>query len=152
VLECFWVMERSGSFFCRMPAAWLTFGLALFGCYPSEECGLCREPGIAIVDVSPGLSSPVVSVVVTPPCSTGDGHIDGSFTMYSSIYDGGAAWLTIHVSGSDPVTCNVYATLADGTELEAAVSFERVTGCCAGIVHSGESVLRPRTTPDAEAD
>jgi hypothetical protein len=52
--------------------------------------------------------------------------------------------LTVHVSGSDPVTCQVYATLADGTELEASVSFEREMGCCTGIAQSNWSnVFQP---------
>ena len=141
---------------CWVSALGLAFELVLIGCTtsPSDSCD-CPAPGIATVDVPPGLSSPLVSVVVTPPCSTGDGHTDGSFTMYGGGYDGGTRWLTIHVSGSDAVTCKVYATLADGTELEASVSFEREMGCCTGIAQSGGShVLQPLNPParDAGAD
>jgi len=138
-------MERRGSIISWLSGLGLALEFVLLGCTtsPSDSCD-CPAPGIATVELPSGLSSPLVSVVVTPPCSTGDAYTDASFTVYGGGYDGGTRWLTVHVSGSDPVTCQVYATLADGTELEASVSFEREMGCCTGIAQSNWSnVFQP---------
>jgi hypothetical protein len=123
----------------------LLLGIVLGGCSfsnPSDSCN-CPRSGFASLYLPLGLSSPVVAVVVTPPCTTGDGRIDGSFTMYGG-YDGGTTQLTINVEGSDPVTCEVYATLEDGTELEAVVTFERRENCCGGIAPIGSNVMQLR--------
>ena len=144
------VMERKSFSIGWLSALGFVFGLVLGGCRNAEDSCNCPAPGVATVEVPPGLSSPLVSVVVTPPCTTSDGHTDGGFTMYGG-HDGGTGWLTIHVSGSDAVTCNVYATLADGTQLQTSVRFERRTGCCTGMVQGGYDVLQLVGPPAGDA-
>ncbi len=96
--------------------------LASGGCLGAGAQCSCPVAGALIPQ--PKVSSPVVGLVADPPCSV----------VFEPDGDGGVQVLVV-VTGtvlSSTGSCQIRETLADGTVLTAALSFERgpATDCC----------------------
>jgi hypothetical protein len=89
--------------------------------------GACAEAG-AIIDIR-ALTAPIVSAGADPPCSVNQDLLE----------DGGpGAEVDVGVTGTSPGSCQIHATLADGSTWVATLSwaFGDNGPCCTNVTYN----------------
>ena len=116
--------------------------MASSGCDNNRCSGVRRCPlGGGTVVVPSNLTAPVMSVTADAPCSI------GSQPPYTRT-------IFVNIAGERTGTCSVQATLSDGTQLAAALSFQPLTCCGSSYATTSATftVVSPGTGDGASAD